>query len=223
MQTVSYLEAAKLLNCSINTIHKAVQDGRLSKAPSTSKQQKLIKEQVMLFLGKSHIRKSMLSEEELYLWNNYKEGNASKIEVEKDIPTDISIKREKEGETPSRIYEGISFFDAIGAYLETLSEKDTRFSDNSTSPFMKWLYRHNSMILKQHVVMFGTAKNVATKVILGIEAILFILRSLPENPNEQDVANTVDEILPDMPDREIIISLLSDNSARDYLKSVIAA
>lgn len=72
METITYREAAKLLNCPLGTINNAVYRKVLTKAPSNSVEQRLIKDQVLLFKGKQ-FRSSMLSEGELKLWNEYRD------------------------------------------------------------------------------------------------------------------------------------------------------
>lgn len=86
MTPITYKEATELLNCSIGRIHTAVSQKRLAKIPSSTKEGKLIKEQVVLFKGKQ-IRINQLNKQEKELWDKYNLEaknifNSSIIEVE---------------------------------------------------------------------------------------------------------------------------------------------
>ena len=78
MEYITYRQAADLLCMKEGTVRAAAAKGILTKVPTTSIRQLLIKEQVSLFKGKKQIRETMLSNEEKIAWNEYREIIESK-------------------------------------------------------------------------------------------------------------------------------------------------
>jgi len=80
MKLIYYDEAAKILGVSIDVLRQAAARGDLTRAGTEGNRQRLIKEQIMLFIGtnprtgrKRRISCNALSMEEKALWNRYAE------------------------------------------------------------------------------------------------------------------------------------------------------
>lgn len=83
---ISTKEASEILEVALPRIQQAVQRGTLSKLPTYGYKLDLIKEQVLLFKGKSQIRTSMLSPIELEHWMYYKNIADKTVEENKKQP-----------------------------------------------------------------------------------------------------------------------------------------
>src|SRR5271157_1077355 len=71
METITYIEAGKLLNREHQSIKSSVKVGTLSKYITRNKRACLIKEQVLLFQGKTRVSLGMLTPQELEEWKKY--------------------------------------------------------------------------------------------------------------------------------------------------------
>lgn len=75
MEAITYSQAAKLLGIDkVGTIRTAAMRNNLTKVPTLSQEQLVIKEQVLLFKGKKQIRMASLPDNEKALWFKYKEA-----------------------------------------------------------------------------------------------------------------------------------------------------
>jgi hypothetical protein len=82
---MSYKDAASLLNTNENTIASCVRRKTFVRLPTIGQEQQLVKEQVELFKNKKQIRITMLSSEELKLWQHYND-----LVKNEQLTTDIS-------------------------------------------------------------------------------------------------------------------------------------
>lgn len=69
---IGYEEAAHILKAGESTVRRAVSKGNLTKVEISGKVQHVIEEQVRLFENESQIRKSLLKDDRLAVWENYK-------------------------------------------------------------------------------------------------------------------------------------------------------
>lgn len=94
MEYITYREAANLLSMKEGTIRAAAAKGTLTKVPTTSIRQLVIKEQVLLFKNKKQIRETMLSNDEKAAWNKYKEmaeNKRNEIKIEDRSPEEYGV------------------------------------------------------------------------------------------------------------------------------------
>jgi hypothetical protein len=82
METITYIEAGKLLNRSYEAIKSSVKMGILSKYVTREKRACLIKEQVLLFQGKARVSLKSLTPQELEEWKKYEDIAKSGIETD---------------------------------------------------------------------------------------------------------------------------------------------
>lgn len=80
METVTYIEAGKLLNREHQSIKSAVKVGTLSKYVTRDKRACLIKNQVLLFQGKNRVSLKALTSQEKAEWEKYDEIAKSGID-----------------------------------------------------------------------------------------------------------------------------------------------
>lgn len=69
---ITYKEAATLLLTGEGQIRTSVSNGLFTRLPTIGMKQTLIKEQVELFIGKKQIRLTLLSHDEMELWQHYR-------------------------------------------------------------------------------------------------------------------------------------------------------
>lgn len=98
---ISYQEAANILDTHINNIRSGASREIITRIPSTGMKQYVIKEQIELFKNKGQIRLTRLSNDELKLWQHYKDlaennvNNITKDEIINMFSSLLSIEEKK--------------------------------------------------------------------------------------------------------------------------------
>lgn len=246
MEHITYKEAADLLGVKVGVVRTAACRGKLTKAPSTSMQQHVIKEQVMLFKDKKQIRVSALSDSDREIWSKCDKSVKSSMTIQEQpskknveeirIPPTVTLLGDIKEAT-----ETLQALSAIGAIFRPYYEKLLHASKEVVSkdnPFIAYLIRNNELALKQQAAMFDwIMKNnelalkqqglmlqyIADLAKIGLDAILFILHSLSEYPTRDEIVSTVKSTIPDNDMQEIVVSMLCDTTTRDQLKELLAA
>lgn len=84
---ITYKQACALLGCKYTTLIAATERGVFTKLPVKGHEQKIIKEQVLLFVGKKQLKLAALSKEARRVWEAIDEKWTPAIE-QKDIPSE---------------------------------------------------------------------------------------------------------------------------------------
>ena len=118
MEKITYKAASKLLNKHYDTIKLAVERGSLTKCISRTERASLLKEQVLLFEGKTQISTRALNPQELKKWEEYKEIAESYFPEKSSEPQKVYIVIPG---TLSDLWDGAK----NGIYTITLNKKYT--------------------------------------------------------------------------------------------------
>jgi hypothetical protein len=121
METITYIEAGKLLNRSYEAIKSSVKMGILSKYVTRDKRASLIKEQVLLFQGKTRVSLKSLTQDEKAEWDKYDSFAKSGVDLD-TAETKESIEEIKD------TVEGLkSFMGSIGQMFTEMAKKQYKY------------------------------------------------------------------------------------------------
>lgn len=132
---ISYHEAANLLGKGYSTVRAAVARGAITRLPSVGQEQKVIKEQVLLFKGKTQLRTGILSEQALMTWHKYNQtAMASKpLAIGQDLYT------------PTQVAQLLASYEQERESLSPEEKKSSLPNSPNWQALPSWQALHNNM------------------------------------------------------------------------------